>query len=385
MKNMYESLSKSLIVLLFVLLSGRTFAVSVTASPRGALPSCLVESSALDFTGGTHFWSLNDSGHNEELYRISNTGALTRTVTVTNATNRDWEEIAHDASRTYMYIGDFGNNLCDRTNLRVYRIPYPSTIQANTVAAEVINFSYPDQRSFPSAWMNFDAEAFFHFQGKLYIFTKADGSAIGYTKMYSIPDAPGNYTATLIDSFYTNDRITSGDISPDGSSVVLISNTHIHIFRNYHATNFFNGNHTQVNIAGGWTQKEGVSFSSNNEIYMTDENSGAGNQLYYVDLSPWIPASPVLPTFVEKMYDVKVNVYPMPANEVVNIRLSNVNSARMTFSLFDLTGKSVYEARIEEQVNPFTINTSDFPTGVYFYKVYADAKEIQTARLIISH
>ena len=50
-------------------------------------------------------------------------------------------------------------------------------------------------------WMNFDVEAFFHFNGHLYLFTKADGDAIGYTKMYRLSDDPGSYSATLVDSF----------------------------------------------------------------------------------------------------------------------------------------------------------------------------------------
>ncbi len=382
MKKTYEIVSKCYVFIIMILISGGAKALSVTARPQGSLPSCLIESSGLDFTGGTHFWSLNDSGHNEELYRISNTGVLTRTVAVTNATNHDWEELAHDAGRNYMFIGDFGNNLCNRANLKIYKIPYPSTVQANTIAADEISFTYPDQNRIPSSWMNFDAEAFFHFQGRLYIFTKADGSAIGYTKMYSVPDVPGNYVATLVDSFYTNDRTTSADVSPDGSSVVLISNTHIHLFRNFSGNNFFNGQHTQLSIAGSWTQKEAVTFGSNNEIFLTDENTGAGNQLYSVDLSQWIPTTP---TFIDYVSHVTASVYPLPANEVINVRLSNVNAEKITFTLYDITGKSIYEARIEDETNPFVLRVSDIPTGIYFYKLYADFKEVQTARVIISH
>ena len=365
-------------------ISSQSFATSsVSAQSQGTLPSCLVESSGLDHTGGTHFWSLNDSG-SPEIYRIASDGSLTRTVTITNASNRNWEDLAHDAGRNYMYIGDFGNNNCDRTNLRVYRIPYPSQVASNTIAAEEIRFSYPDQRAFPSPWMNFDSEGFFHFNGKLYIFTKTDGSAVGYTKMYSIPDHPGTYVATLIDSFYTNDRTTSADISPNGTSVVLISNTHIHLFRNFSGDNFFHGQHTQINISGGWTQKEAVTFSSNSEIYLTDENTGNGNHLYYINLSSWIPA-PSISTGIADLNQSSASLYPVPANEYVNVSFKNMNSQNIRISLFDLTGKTVFDGTVENPLIPFTINTSEFPAGVYFYKVFDDAKEVQTARLIISH
>ncbi|MBK9026208.1 MAG: hypothetical protein IPL69_20290 [Saprospiraceae bacterium] len=56
--------------------------------------------------------------------------------------NSDWEDLTSDCSRTYMFIGDFGNNACDRTNLHIYRTPYPSTVSGTTVTAEAINFTY---------------------------------------------------------------------------------------------------------------------------------------------------------------------------------------------------------------------------------------------------
>jgi hypothetical protein len=172
-------------------------------------------------------------------------------------------------------------------------------------------------------------------------------------------------------------------MSPDGSSVILISNTHIHLFRNFYDDYFFGGQHTQINIAGAWTQKEGVSFSSDYEIHVSDENTGGGNHLYYIDMSPWIPIST---TSIEKI-DVKAsaNVFPNPANENVNVKINNVSSKNTSFSLFDLTGKKVFEAQIENSLGPTVIRTADFPQGVYFYKIYADAKEIQTSRLIINH
>ncbi len=377
------TLLKGKLFLFMSLLTVASKAVTVTASSKGTLPSVLRESSAIDFTGGTHFWSLDDSG-SPLLHKVAGDGSFVRTISITNATNRNWEDLTHDASRTYMYIGDFGNNNNDRTNLRVYRIPYPGS--PTSYAAEAINFSYPDQHQFPARWMNFDSEAFFHYQGKLYIFTKADGSAIGYTKMYSIPDDPGTYVATLVDSFYTNDRTTSADISPDGKSVVLISNTHIHIFRNFSGKDFFGGQHTQLNISGSWTQKEAVCFTSNNEIHLTDENTGSGNHLYYIDLSTWIPPAQASTTSIETINDVaSVSLYPNPANQYVNVILNNVTFPNCSFVLYDLTGKVVYRDLIENTSIGITIPTADYPSGIYFYKIYTDSKEVQTARLIVQH
>ena len=101
-------------------------AVAVNTTVMGDLPSQLVECSGVDFTGGASFWTHNDGYGDNNLYKVSNTGALSRTVNVIGAVNSDWEDLTHDYSRTYMFIGDFGNNACDRTNLHIYRTPYPS-------------------------------------------------------------------------------------------------------------------------------------------------------------------------------------------------------------------------------------------------------------------
>ncbi|MBK6445078.1 MAG: T9SS type A sorting domain-containing protein [Bacteroidetes bacterium] len=358
-------------------------AVAVNTTVMGDLPSQLVECSGVDFTGGASFWTHNDGYGDNNLYKVSNTGALSRTVNVIGAVNSDWEDLTHDYSRTYMFIGDFGNNACDRTNLHIYRTPYPSTVSGTTVTAEAINFTYPDQHQFPSPWMNFDVEGFVHHNSHLFLFTKADGDAIGYTKMYMLPDVPGTYVATLVDSFYTNDRTTSADISPDGTTLILMSNSHLHLFRNFQGSNFFDGQHTQVNISGNWTQKEALSFWSNNEIYLTDEDNGDGNHLYYIDLSPWIPT---VSTGISENINVEnIVAAPNPSNASFSILLNSVQTGGIQLRLFDLTGKMVREVSATEPVSSLRMETADLPGGVYFYKLVADRRELKTSRMVISH
>lgn len=355
---------------------------AVNATVMGNLPSQVLESSGVDFTGGASFWTHNDGYGDNNLYKVSNSGVLSRTVNVVGAVNNDWEDITHDHSRTYMFIGDFGNNACDRTNLHIYRTQYPSTTSASSVTAEAINFTYPDQHQFPSAWMNFDVESFIHYDGHLFLFTKADGDAIGYTKMYMLPDVPGTYVATLVDSFYTNDRTTSADISPDGSTLILISNTHLHLFRNFQSTNFFEGQHTQINISGTWTQKEAVTFWSNNEIYLTDEDNGSGNHLYYIDLSAWIPTTTGIS---ENSLSESITAAPNPSNNSFTVNMNSVQSGGVQLRLFDLTGKMVREVLVNEPVSILRMETADLPSGVYFYKLVADRRELKTARMVVSH
>ena len=121
------------------------------------------------------------------------------------------------------------------------------------------------------------------------------------------------------------------------------------------------------------------------EIFLTDENNGSGNHLYYIDLVTWISASSASTNSIEKINDVVASVYPIPANKYLNVLLQNANEEKFTFSLFDITGKHVFETQIENNKIPFAVRTEDFISGIYFYKVFSESKEIQTSRIIISH
>jgi hypothetical protein len=62
----------------------------------------------------------------DEIYEIDTLGNLIRTININSANNSDWEDITQDDLNNF-YIGDFGNNNNDRTNLRIYKIPSPTS------------------------------------------------------------------------------------------------------------------------------------------------------------------------------------------------------------------------------------------------------------------
>ena len=100
-------------------------AVPVDASPisiklKCVLPKILKESSGLCYTDG-NLWTFGDSGNPNEIFKIdSSTGIILQTVQIDNFPNIDWEDITADSS--FIYIGDFGNNNGNRTDLKIIRI-----------------------------------------------------------------------------------------------------------------------------------------------------------------------------------------------------------------------------------------------------------------------
>ena len=136
------------------------------------LEASISETSGLLYINNTLI-THNDSATTNQLFDVdTSTGMVTRTVTVTNATNTDWEDLTHDG--TYIYIGDFGNYQGHRTNLKVYRILISDYFSSNSVTADVINFSYANQTDFTPSPLatNFDAEGLIHYNNNLYIFSK---------------------------------------------------------------------------------------------------------------------------------------------------------------------------------------------------------------------
>lgn len=136
-----------------------------------------------------YFWTHNDSGDGPFIYAFNREGKHSGVYQVAGATARDWEDIAvgpgPEANRSYIYVGDIGDNGRRRSEIIVYRLPEPRITSESaqfaksrpdrSVTAETIRLAYPDGQ--------YDAEALMiHPQtGDLYIITK---EIIGSPKVY---------------------------------------------------------------------------------------------------------------------------------------------------------------------------------------------------------
>ncbi|MDX2444801.1 MAG: hypothetical protein QNK30_13465 [Bacteroidales bacterium] len=103
------------LVLNFTFLNGAAGQISIDTIAN--LPAVIHETSGLIFLNKkliTH----NDSGNESALFEVDTvSGAVIRKIIVKNAANIDWEDICADDSS--IYIGDFGNNGGNPTDLKV--------------------------------------------------------------------------------------------------------------------------------------------------------------------------------------------------------------------------------------------------------------------------
>jgi hypothetical protein len=212
---------KYLITLIFLFFGLLTIKSQTASEITNIQTPDLDENSGLIFYNN-NIITFNDSGGEANLYEINaSTGNITRTVTITNATNVDWEDITQDAS--YIYIGDIGNNNGNRTDLKIYKIAKNDYNGSDDIAvAEIIFYSYADQLDFTSNPnnTNWDAEGLISYSDQLLIFSK--NWVDNRVNVYSIPKTNGTYSALLKSSYNTNGLITSAEISLNENIIYLI-------------------------------------------------------------------------------------------------------------------------------------------------------------------
>jgi hypothetical protein len=240
------------------------------------LSSTLNETSGLLWWNGA-IWTHNDSGGDPFLFAVdTTTGNITRTVTVTNAVNTDWEDIAQDDN--YIYIGDFGNNANgNRTDLKIYKVSKSDVLAGDNVTAEIINFSYEDQTDFTptgSNNTNFDCEAMITYGSSLFLFSK--NWVNQQTKLYEVPNTAGTHTALKRAELNVQGLITGADAVANKRTIVLTGYSttltpFVYLLYDFSGTSFFEGNKRKVPLNATFTQMEGIAAIKSDHYFISNE------------------------------------------------------------------------------------------------------------------
>ena len=166
---------RKLFILHFLLISFLGFSqkiekLSLKKYKIAILSDSLQESSGLTNLDGRLF-SFNDSGNTSEIFEIKAGSSYIEKTFQTGLRNIDWEAITNDGEN--FYVGEFGNNLGTRKDLKVYQIPFRNdSVIVDSI--KTIPFFYPEQTDFTPKNINnnFDAEAMIFSDGNIHLFTK---------------------------------------------------------------------------------------------------------------------------------------------------------------------------------------------------------------------
>ncbi len=344
----------------------------------GLLPDQIQESSGLVWIEGRLF-THNDSGGVSEVYEIDpNTGQLLRTITVADASAVDWEDLAQD--NNYVYIGDFGNNLGSRTDLRIYRLVKSDLLSLETVIAEPIEFSLEDQENFePRETHPYDMEALIALGEALVVFTK-DRENFG-TRAYRLPKVPGNHVAIHIGESDIQGLVTAAAFRPETGQLYLLG--YSSILRPFlvqaegvSLQEIFGSRMERQPLDIGFAQAEGLALGRSDSLFVTTEsfqsnplvNSSAALYAGSVDLFDSDEGEPEIPEEPGESDTQSLILYRPSGSNDLHFQLLT-DQAVLGRAIYSSNGRRVQYTSPEDLTDD-PIPISHLTPGIYFLAYY---------------
>jgi hypothetical protein len=225
-------------------------------------------------------WNINDGGNAAAIYGFGPKDTIIhQTVIVREAVNTDWEDITQDEK--HLYIGDFGNNLGDRRDLRIYIINKQDILPSTDTigVAGIISYSYQDQTDFTTAanyTTPWDCEASVVLGDSVILFTKDWQS--NQTSLYTLPAKAGNYTAKFRKRYNISGLVTAAAWSKTKKELLILGYQNyipfISVVPDFSLDNLTFADIRRINFPGLLgTQTEGIAFSADGSVYVTCEKS----------------------------------------------------------------------------------------------------------------
>ena len=301
------------------------------------LNSRIEETSGLLYLDGrllTH----NDSGGSVKLYEIDTSdGEVVRDVLLNGATLTDWEDICADDDN--IYVGDFGNNVGERTGLKVYKIEINDYLDGTeSTDAEELPFRYADQTDFTPAQFrtNFDAETLICYGDHLLIFSKNWGD--GMTRVYLIDkDETSEQALEPIATINIGGLVTGGVYDASRQMIVLVGYQSFIPFivevQVDGSLDFdsFPWERTILSTQGGSTQIEGISLAPDNTYFLSGERTAIAEPTLYNFTPEGVSNT------VSVASNNSISVYPNPATNLVQVKGEDIKR----IELHDVSGKLV--------------------------------------------
>jgi hypothetical protein len=217
----------------------------------------------------------DDSGNPNQVYLTNGTGDNIGTLTLTPVGNRDWEDIAVGpgpvAGVNYIYVGDIGDNDLKYSSIFIYRFPEPDLTGktlpyvADINSLDVIELKYPDGPR------NAETLMVDPLTKDIYIASKTSNLCNIYVARYPQSTAAPTVMAPVVQLYFN--KATGGDISPDGSEILLRSNELIWYWKLAAGTGISAGLLTPPMVApyaNNEPQGEGIGFAADGSGYYTD-------------------------------------------------------------------------------------------------------------------
>jgi len=181
------------------------------------------------------YWTHNDGKKVAEIYLIDSLGNHLATCKLPLSKTQDCEDIAVGVDPktgiSYVYLADLGDNNSAFPTHYIYRIPEPAMPSGllfpqmlDAESTETLAFQYPDGERINAETLLFDPNT-----QDMYIMTKAHGGATLFRFPY--PQKASETTTLERLSNFPIDLATAGDVSPDGSEVLIKTKKKIYYWK----------------------------------------------------------------------------------------------------------------------------------------------------------
>ena len=166
------------------------------------------------------YWVEQDSGNPNAIYLFDKGGVQLGSAELTYQANRDWEDIATGpgpkSGVNYIYLAEIGDNKARYPTKYIYRFAEPSisasTPNVKVTTVDIISFHFPD------ATKNAETVMVDPLTKDIYVISKEDAATL-YVAKY--PQDLAKEFALVKIGVLPISTVTAGDISPDGTEVLI--------------------------------------------------------------------------------------------------------------------------------------------------------------------
>lgn len=197
---------------------------------QGAVDIKLEEASGLvaSVAHPGYFWTHNDSGNGADLFLIDSKAQIAATMPLGKVKNRDWEDIAIGSGpqpdKTYLYVGDIGDNRAQYPYKIIYRFEEPAAIENKRIEKfDTLFIQLPDGTR--------DAETLMidPVSSDMFMVSKREDSVRLY--QFSNTWKSGDTLTAELKIKMPYKLTVAGDISADGSEVLLKNYDHVYYWK----------------------------------------------------------------------------------------------------------------------------------------------------------
>lgn len=217
----------------------------------------------------------NDGDISNEIYLTNKSGGDLGRIILDGASPRDWEDMAvgpgPDASKTYVYMADIGDNNAAYKSVTIYRFIEPDLSAANANSQIHVTAFDKIQVTYSRGAANAETLLLDPVTRDLIIATKESSKSY----LYVIPYPQSTTTVTTIapSAMLGFDFLTSGDISADGKEILLRNKSQIWYWKRADGESIVTTllkKPQDAPYAANEHQGEGVGFAANGGGYYTD-------------------------------------------------------------------------------------------------------------------